>query len=126
MNKNKAIKILQTQKSKIDSASGFNEVWKNDTLSYIGTFFGRDSLEFKYLESLDTNIKITRGSEFWRQNEKREPQINIEKRRKDAIIHLDNLIQQINNRGVPTNKSFSTQFLKIVELLINILKGSKL
>ena len=55
MNKKTAIKILETQKQKLDSfikKSFYDLVWKTQTVQYIKQIFGENSEQFKFINGI--------------------------------------------------------------------------
>lgn len=95
MTKKKAIEILTTQKNKIDDQNYPNdENWVSQTASYIRSFFGENSNEFKLISTF--KFYVTHFDPV-------EEEINVRyspKMENNAKIFIDNCIETLTVKGI--------------------------
>lgn len=104
MTEKKAIEILKNQIKTFDNVSIYKDsVWVSKTASYIKSFFGFDSEEYKHIINFKFDIPY----------DKFESEISVTNKRKDKHIrmiqYLENCIELIQNKGL--YKTPKTNFL---------------
>jgi hypothetical protein len=95
----KAIEILNIQKSKLDSGKSLNDgIWRIQLLSYIATYFSENSTEYKFLSKKHFYVDEY-DSRAYRISEN-----SIQDDLKEKIVQarefIDNCIETLKNTGI--------------------------
>jgi len=109
MTVNKAVKCLQQQQSKLPIEKGNEQIWRNQTMSYLKSFFGNGSDEHKFIMGFSFGQDSeSYYSEHWGRFIINKSYVGNDKQ-KEAYLFIDYCIETLKAKGL--HKDSKKEFL---------------